>query len=214
LLLLGAGRRGFPDRWTRRGWPHGRLWRVILRSDSNPAGPAARADGSADSFTESTGEDPLMSEPIYETARLLVRHFRMNDLDAFAALCADPLVMRFVGDGQPLPRSEVERWIGVCQQKYAERGYGTSAVFEKASRRFIGYCGVVRAPGNDYDELIYVYHADTWGRGYATEAARPMIDHVFSRSSLDRIRARRPGPSWCSSSIRLRTSRLTPESGR
>lgn len=126
---------------------------------------------------------------MFETDRLLVRHFNTDDLDDFAALCADPQVMRFVGDGTPLPRSGIEHWIAVCRRKYADRGYGTSAVFEKASGRFIGYCGVVRAPDNDFDELIYVYHVDTWGKGYATEAARAMLAYVFGRSTLDRIYA-------------------------
>jgi len=130
-----------------------------------------------------------VTQPIFETERLLVRHFRPADLKDFAALCADPRVMRYVGDGSLLPRSEVERWIEVCQHKYADRGYGTSAVFEKATGRFVGYCGVVRAPGNDFDELIYVFHVDAWGSGYATEAATAMIGHVFAHSSLDRIYA-------------------------
>jgi RimJ/RimL family protein N-acetyltransferase len=37
---------------------------------------------------------------------------------------------------------------------------------------FIGYCGVVRAPDHKFDELIYVYHRATWGKGYATEAGQ------------------------------------------
>ncbi|CAA9234418.1 MAG: hypothetical protein AVDCRST_MAG93-1030 [uncultured Chloroflexia bacterium] len=130
-----------------------------------------------------------MPDHMFETERLLVRHFNMDDLDDFARLCVDPQVMRYVGDGELLPRPEVERWIGICQQKYAERGYGTSAVFEKRSGRFIGYCGVVRAPGNDFDELIYVYHVDAWGNGYATEAGRAMLAYVFSHSALERIYA-------------------------
>lgn len=130
-----------------------------------------------------------MSEVMFETDRLLVRHFEMADLDEFAALCADPQVVRYVDDGQPLARADVERWIGICQQKYADRGYGTSAVFEKRTGRFIGFCGVVRAPANDFDELIYVYHVDTWGNGYATEAGHTMISYVFQRSTLDRIYA-------------------------
>lgn len=107
----------------------------------------------------------------------------------FAALCADSQVMCFVDDGTTLPRSEVERWIEVCQMKYTTRGYGTSAVFEKATGAFVGYCGVVCAPGNDFDELIYVYHVASWGKGYATEAGRAMLDYVFHRSTLDRIYA-------------------------
>lgn len=130
-----------------------------------------------------------MSTALFETDRLLVRHFTPDDLDDFAALCADPQVLRYVGDGTTLSRAEVEEWIAICQQKYANRGYGTSAVFEKATDRFIGYCGVVRAPGNDFDELIYVYHVDTWGKGYATEAGRAMLAYLFAHSALDQIYA-------------------------
>jgi RimJ/RimL family protein N-acetyltransferase len=130
-----------------------------------------------------------MSTALFETDRLLVRHFTPGDLDAFAALCAEPQVMRYVGDGTTLPRPEVERWITICQQKYAARGYGTSAVFEKATDRFIGYCGVVRAPDSDFDELIYVFHADTWGKGYATEVGRAMLAYVFAHADLARIYA-------------------------
>lgn len=130
-----------------------------------------------------------MSSNMFETDRLYVRHFAPHDLDAFAALCSDPQVMRYVGDGVTLDREGVAHWIGVCQQKYNERGYGTSAVFEKETGRFIGYCGVVRAAGRDFDELIYVYHVDSWGKGYATEAGRAMIGYVFARTGLERIYA-------------------------
>jgi hypothetical protein len=67
----------------------------------------------------STGNEVRMTPPIFETERLRVRHFEPADLDDSAALCADPRVMRYVGDGSPLPWSEVERWIEVCQKKYA-----------------------------------------------------------------------------------------------
>lgn len=128
-------------------------------------------------------------EILVTTERLLVRHFNPDDLDVFAALCADPEVMRYVGDGKTLPRSEVARWIDVCKQKYAARGYGTSAVFEKATGEFVGYCGVVRAPGNDFDELIYVFHRAAWGQGYATDFGRAMLGGVFAHSSLSKIYA-------------------------
>jgi RimJ/RimL family protein N-acetyltransferase len=126
---------------------------------------------------------------MFATDRLHVRHFNADDIDDFAALCADPQVMRYVDDGTTLPRTEVERWITVCQQKYAQRGYGTSAVFERSTNQFVGYCGVVRAPGNDFDELIYVYHVAAWGKGYATEAGHAMIAYVFQHAPLDQIYA-------------------------
>ena len=128
-------------------------------------------------------------QPLFETERLFVRHFEPDDLNNFADLCTDAEVMRYVGDGETLPRSEVARWIEVCQTKYATRGYGTSAVLEQASGVFIGYCGVVRAPGNDFDELIYVFHKRAWGRGYALEASKAMLEYVFRRSPLTHIYA-------------------------
>jgi [ribosomal protein S5]-alanine N-acetyltransferase len=128
-----------------------------------------------------------MSRQLFETTRLVVREFCSDDLDAFAALCADPQAMRFMGDGTTLPRAEVARWIDVCQQRYADPGYGTSAVFEKNSGAFVGFCGVIRAAGNDFSEIIYAYRSEAWGRGYATEAGRAMITYVFERSALDQI---------------------------
>jgi hypothetical protein len=42
-------------------------------------------------------------KPLFETERLIVRHFAPSDLDDFAALCAEPNVMRMMGDGSTLP---------------------------------------------------------------------------------------------------------------
>lgn len=94
---------------------------------------------------------------------MIVRQFTPDDLDQFAALCANPDVMRLMGDGITLPRETVAHWIDVCQVKYRDRGYGTSAVFEKSSGAFMGYCGVVRAPEREFDELIYAFAPEYWG---------------------------------------------------
>ena len=52
-----------------------------------------------------------------------------------------------------------------------------------------GYCGVVRAPDRDFDELTYVFHQKFWGKGYATEIGREMLAHVFRISALRSISA-------------------------
>lgn len=126
---------------------------------------------------------------MFETSRLRARHFEEDDLEDFAELCADPEVMRLVNDGSTLVRSDVAHWIKVCQEKYAQRGYGTSAIIERATGDFIGYCGVVRPSHQDFDELIYVFHQRFWGKGYATEIGRAMLDYVFGMSGLDSISA-------------------------
>ncbi|SEO11182.1 N-acetyltransferase [Cryobacterium sp. TMT1-3] len=126
---------------------------------------------------------------LFQTEHLSVRQFRRDDLNDFSALCADPNVMRFVGDGTVLSRPEVSQWIEICERKYVDRGYGTSAVFDARSGEFVGYCGVIRAPDRDFDELTYVFHQKAWGNGYATEVGIGMLDHVFRISSLGSISA-------------------------
>lgn len=138
------------------------------------------------------------TEPMFLTPRLLVRHFDPSDLEDFAALCADPVVMQYCGDGEILERDMVVRWIEVCQQRYRDRGYGTSAVFERDSGDFIGYCGVIRPDDQDFDEVVYVFHQAFWGKGYATEVAGPMISYVFDQSDLDEI--------WATIDLRNTTS--------
>src|SRR5215510_2448484 len=125
----------------------------------------------------------------FETERLIVRRMEFEDLDAFAELCADPVAMQYMGDGETLEREMVERWIAVCQTKYEQRGYGTSAVIEKESGKFIGFCGVVRAPDKDFDDIVYAFSRDTWGKGYATEAAAATLNYVFGISELSEIYA-------------------------
>ncbi|MET3173241.1 UNVERIFIED_ORG: RimJ/RimL family protein N-acetyltransferase [Arthrobacter sp. UYCu721] len=126
---------------------------------------------------------------LFETDRLMARHFENADLDGFAALCGDAEVMRLVGDGKTLGRTEIAHWIDVCQEKYATRGYGTSAIFERSTGAFVGYCGVVRAPDQDFDELVYVLHQKFWDKGYATEIGREMLAYVFKISTLHEISA-------------------------
>jgi len=69
----------------------------------------------------------LMQIPRLETERLILRAFCEADLDAYAEMCADPEVMRYI-IGQPLSRSESWRnmrcWGGQL------RGYGMWAVEE------------------------------------------------------------------------------------
>lgn len=125
----------------------------------------------------------------YETERLQVRHLTAADLDDLAILCADPTAMRYMGDGNPLTREQCAQWIDICQSKYQERGYGTSGVFEQTNGVFVGICGVVRPPEQDFDEIIYALLPSYWGKGYATEVARGMLRYVFQTFDLDAIYA-------------------------
>ena len=126
--------------------------------------------------------------PILETERLILRELTPDDIDALHAITSDPQVVRYVGDGTPLPRELADKWIAVSQNNYRTKGYGASAVMLKASGAFIGYAGIIHAPEHDHQpELIYGFTPAYWGQGFATELARALIDYTFREFLLPYI---------------------------
>lgn len=76
-----------------------------------------------------------------ETDRLILRPFCEADLDAYSEMCADSDVMRYIGVGQPLSRSEAWRNMAMILGHWQLRGYGLWAVEEKAGGAMIGRIG-------------------------------------------------------------------------
>jgi ribosomal-protein-alanine N-acetyltransferase len=84
----------------------------------------------------------LSKVPVLETPRLRLRWLELGDFDIYAARCADPEVMRFIGEGLPLGRRRVWQAFSGMLGHWALRGYGQLAVESKASRVFLGRVGL------------------------------------------------------------------------
>jgi RimJ/RimL family protein N-acetyltransferase len=116
-----------------------------------------------------------------ETERLILRRFREADTDAYAAMCADPEVMRFLSaDGALLSRADSWRQMSMFLGHWELRGYGTWAVEEKATGEFVGRIGLHNPEGWPDRELGWTIARKFWGKGYAAEGARASIDHAFN----------------------------------
>lgn len=114
-----------------------------------------------------------------DTERLILRMFRDDDLDAYAAMCADGDVMRYLGEGKTLTRSEAWRQMAMFLGHWQLRGYGFGAVEERAPGRLVGRIGFHDPEGWPGFELGWVLGRAHWGRGYATEGARRALTHAF-----------------------------------
>lgn len=125
--------------------------------------------------------------PQIETARLRLRPFAAEDLDALASLLADPQVMRYLGQegGQTMTRVEAEDILGKVMARWRERGFGHFAVLLKATQKLIGLCGLKLLDGTP--ELIYVLARNYWRQGYAAEAARACLRYGFEEIGCERI---------------------------
>jgi RimJ/RimL family protein N-acetyltransferase len=122
--------------------------------------------------------------PTLHTDRCTLRAFQAADLDAVAAMQANPDVRRFLG-GNLLSRAEswslMERILG----QWALRGYGVFAV--EAEVRCAGWAGVLHPLEWPEPELAYSLDQPFWGRGIATEAVRAARTWAFTRLEVARL---------------------------
>jgi RimJ/RimL family protein N-acetyltransferase len=129
-----------------------------------------------------------------ETARLLLRRFTTADVDVLVELDSDPAVMRYINGGAPTPRAEVVDEVLPAFLAYYDRwpGYGFWAITERSARQFVGWVHFRPDEGDpdDEPELGYRLRRAAWGRGYAAEAARAVIDRGFGAFAVSRVVAR------------------------
>ena len=128
-----------------------------------------------------------------ETEKLLLRRWLEEDLKPYARLCADPGVMRFIGQGSTLTREDSEGQISRFSQHWDERGFGLWALEEKEGGAFIGFAGL--AHQEDWTEDRHKTEAGWrldrafWGRGLATEAAKASVTYGLETLGLERSSA-------------------------
>jgi [ribosomal protein S5]-alanine N-acetyltransferase len=122
------------------------------------------------------------------TARLRLREFTREDVDAIYALDSDPRVMRFIGDGRTSTREDAELAIGRIQRRYLEHpGQGVWHVSRRDDGRFVGWISLKFAGESRDVEVGYRLVFDAWGSGFATELARAMVERGFDLLHLVRV---------------------------
>lgn len=122
-----------------------------------------------------------------ETERLLLRPFRDDDVDAYAAMCADSEVMRYIGGRTVLSREDAWRQMAMFVGHWQLRGFGMWAVQERASGSFVGRVGLHFPEGWPDRELAWTLARPHWGRGFALEAARAALTHAFGPLGWHRV---------------------------
>ncbi len=114
------------------------------------------------------------------TPRLHLRPFTLADHDAIHVVYADPEVMRFVGHGAHATMAETTSALRIYGDVLARRGYSFLAVTERATGAIVGDGGLHPLGGTGPDvELGYTLARAAWGKGYATELGRALVEHAF-----------------------------------
>ncbi|MBP7701150.1 MAG: GNAT family N-acetyltransferase [Phenylobacterium sp.] len=117
-----------------------------------------------------------------ETPRLVLRRFREEDREPFAAINGDPRVSDWLGG--PIDRAASDRTLDRINAEIDELGWGLWAAELKAGGRLIGFIGLAPVeagalPVGPAIEMGWRLSPDTWGQGLATEGAKAALDWAF-----------------------------------
>lgn len=138
----------------------------------------------------------MNTEPkiILTTDRLILRTWQVTDIPAMAAISADPQVMEFFPAIQD--KEATIKLTNHNNDHYEKYGYAFYALEIKATGEFIGFVGLNHPPyeipnfkpkGSPVVEIGWRLAARHWNQGYATEAARAVLEHAFTQLKLDEI---------------------------
>jgi RimJ/RimL family protein N-acetyltransferase len=126
------------------------------------------------------------SAPVLETARLILREPRLDDAAEMAVLANNRKIAEMTAlIPHPYAVEDAMQWISSLP---AETSHWNFAIVERESGKLVGGCGY----GKRHDlgpEIGYWIGEPYWGRGYATEAMRAVVDHLFTATALDEIAA-------------------------
>jgi [ribosomal protein S5]-alanine N-acetyltransferase len=115
------------------------------------------------------------------TERLLLRRPRPGDLEAFFGITSNPLAMRYWSTLPHADLSVTRTWLDNMLGREATGGQHFAIEFDG---KVIGEVGAGRLP-----DFGFIIDPDFWGRGFATEASKAVIAHIFAVTDTPDLRA-------------------------
>jgi RimJ/RimL family protein N-acetyltransferase len=130
-----------------------------------------------------------MVQPSLATDRLALRPFTPDDLAGFHAIWGDPEVIWWGKAAKSREESRAGLARLLARHRAWPDGIGWLAVIEKESGEIVGDVVLQPAPFVDGIEVGWHFRRASWNRGYATEAARAILDRAFAEGVLDVVHA-------------------------
>jgi len=124
-----------------------------------------------------------------QSERIGLRCFKPDDLDDFATMNSDPVVMEYFPN-KPT-RDQCQDYMARINAKIDEQGYGFWAAELLESQQLIGFVGITRV---SYEteftpavEIGWRLSEEFWGHGYATEAGTACLHFAFNEAGLNEV---------------------------
>jgi [ribosomal protein S5]-alanine N-acetyltransferase len=126
-----------------------------------------------------------------ETERLTIRSFSIHDVPAYAAVVADPEVMRYLGEIQN--RATAHAYVVDCIERDIYSGISRYAVLRRPTDELFGFCGFKDLRHDVEDGWIdfgWRYRRTAWRQGIGIEAARAVYGYGLAELGLANVEAR------------------------
>lgn len=128
--------------------------------------------------------------PTLQTERLRLRPFDDADADVLYTLQSDAYVLRYWDTVPWTEREQATCFIARCRELAADGTGARLAVELVEDGTFAGWCALTRwNPVFRSASLGYCFTQSSWGHGYATEAARAVLDWAYQALDLNRVQA-------------------------
>jgi RimJ/RimL family protein N-acetyltransferase len=136
-------------------------------------------------------EDGAVTDvPELRTARILLRAWRGEDLEPFAAMNADPEVLEHFPSGS-MTRAESDALVERFAARWRDDGHAPWAVERLEDGAFLGFIGLATAHFDAHFtpavEVGWRLGRDAWGHGYATEGGSASLRWGFEALGLAEI---------------------------
>jgi ribosomal-protein-alanine N-acetyltransferase len=120
--------------------------------------------------------------------RLTLRPVARRDTAFLLDHWNDPDVRRFLFDGSTVAADQISQTIAESMHNFATAGYGLWLIGKTHDRGAVGTVGL--RPLDDLGlEVFYSIARQSWGNGYATEAASGIVDFALNRLALKAVYA-------------------------
>ncbi|MFV2089653.1 MAG: GNAT family N-acetyltransferase [Pseudomonadales bacterium] len=130
------------------------------------------------------------------TERLTLRPLIAGDVPALQLFWNDPEVRRYLWENQELSTEAVAEIVVQSETCFRDLGAGFFAM-ELLSQpgELAGFCGYRRFEDSDQPELLYGILPEFWGQGFATEAARAVLQFGFESCGMSCVIAATDTPN-------------------
>ena len=126
-------------------------------------------------------------EQIFETERLVLRPLHQNDVDLIVALNSDPDVMEFIGPADD-SLEHAREYVSKRVEQYKDKpGLGVFIGKIKSSKETIGWFCLKYLDDTSEIEIGYRLLKEYWGKGFATEGAKCLLNNGFEKLKLKEI---------------------------